>query len=40
MLGAQVNPDGNSVRLEWRLSAALTTMLKRIPIVVTGAQGQ
>ncbi len=41
VLGAQVNPDGSpSVQLEWRLSAALDNYkLKRIPIVVTGAQG-
>mgnify|MGYP000846013982 CR=1 FL=1 len=42
VLGAQVNPDGTpSVQLEWRLTAALDVYkLKRMPIVVTGAQGQ
>ncbi len=42
VLGAQVNPDRTpSVQLEWRLSKALDMYsLKRVPIVVTGAQGK
>ena len=42
VLGAQVNPDRSpSVQLQWRLSKALDTYwLKRVPIVVTGAQGK